>query len=835
MDLVGRDPERRRIAAAIAADRPVAVAGEAGIGKSSLLRVVADETGVPIRSGGGFATLISQPYLALARATGIGLTGDPVRVAATIERLVGPDLLVIDDLQWVDGPSMEVLGLLAGRIQLLTTIRTGDVRSGVALALASQLGMAIVELGGLDAADARTIVTRVRPGLGASGVDAVVARAGGNPLLLEEIAAHGEPSAILTRIFETSLDQLTPDARAVVELLAVADRPIERSVLPLDHDATTGSGVLVEHDGTVTIRHALLAEAIRARMDAPTTAACHERLAEILDDPLERARHLAAAGLTDRAVDLAHRALGDTTDPRRRAVLLAIVAESMDAPSATIPRIEAAGASAALSDWETVIRLLEPIADDAPDALGVERAALVARACYGLGHHAEARRALEAGRAIDVDPASDAAAHLAIETAALMVNLDGEILPALDLLDAAIDHHAATDPSVVMLRAIRASIAMLAAQPVDVDLLSATIEGAMAVGAYSSAADLARVVTYAFLIWSGAEPALGFIGEMAGRFESAGVSAVALELEAERVQAAILAGRPTEAIGFADELLERPAPLRARQTAAIHRARALAIVGRTDEGRASLAALSGSITDDFIGRGEWLVARADIELWAGMPERAIESAQEAMTVPSPIANAYVQPHITRAWARHDLGLPQEPIPEVAPTRVAAGARPELTALAHLADGDHDAAAEHFDAAATLWAGFDALRALTCRWAAGEALRQAGRLERMTECLTSALAEATSAGVEVVAIRVRRSMRRAGLRPASETPAGARTGLRLTARERELLDLAGRGLTNIEIARRMGLGRPTVARILSNAMSKLGAESRAQAVAMVATD
>jgi DNA-binding CsgD family transcriptional regulator len=343
------------------------------------------------------------------------------------------------------------------------------------------------------------------------------------------------------------------------------------------------------------------------------------------------------------------------------------------------------------------------------------------------------------------------------------------------------------------------------------------------------------VVTYAFFIWSGAEVALGFIGEMAGRFESAGVSAVALELEAERVQAAILAGRPTEAIGFADELLERPAPLRARQTAAIHRARALAIVGRTDEGRASLAALSGSITDDFIGRGEWLVARADIELWAGMPERAIESAQEAMTVPSPIANAYVQPHITRAWARHDLGLPQEPIPEVAPTRVAAGARPELTALAHLADGDHDAAAEHFDAAATLWAGFDALRALTCRWAAGEALRQAGRLERMTECLTSALAEATSAGVEVVAIRVRRSMRQAGLRPASETPAGARTGLRLTARERELLDLAGRGLTNIEIARRMGLGRPTVARILSNAMSKLGAESRAQAVAMVATD
>ena len=229
------------------------------------------------------------------------------------------------------------------------------------------------------------------------------------------------------------------------------------------------------------------------------------------------------------------------------------------------------------------------------------------------------------------------------------------------------------------------------------------------------------------------------------------------------------------------------------------------------------------------------MARADIELWAGVPERAIESANAAMTVPSPIANAYVQPHITAAWARHDLGLPQEPGPEIAPTPVSAGANPELTALAHLADGDPDGAVEPFDAAAALWSGFDALRALMCRWAAGEALRQAGRTERMTERLTATLADATRADVEVVAVRVRRSMRQAGLRPASEAPSGARTGLRLTARERELLDLAGRGLTNIEIARRMGLGRPTVARILSNAMTKLGAESRAQAVAMVATD
>ena len=43
----------------------------------------------------------------------------------------------------------------------------------------------------------------------------------------------------------------------------------------------------------------------------------------------------------------------------------------------------------------------------------------------------------------------------------------------------------------------------------------------------------------------------------------------------------------------------------------------------------------------------------------------------------------------------------------------------------------------------------------------------------------------------------------------------------------------RGLNNTEIARQLGLGRPTVARMLSNAMLKLGAETRAQAVALAA--
>jgi DNA-binding CsgD family transcriptional regulator len=57
--------------------------------------------------------------------------------------------------------------------------------------------------------------------------------------------------------------------------------------------------------------------------------------------------------------------------------------------------------------------------------------------------------------------------------------------------------------------------------------------------------------------------------------------------------------------------------------------------------------------------------------------------------------------------------------------------------------------------------------------------------------------------------------------------------RLTARERQVIDLVARGRTNAEIARALGLSRPTVARLLSNAMVRLGAERRAQAVILAA--
>ena len=57
---------------------------------------------------------------------------------------------------------------------------------------------------------------------------------------------------------------------------------------------------------------------------------------------------------------------------------------------------------------------------------------------------------------------------------------------------------------------------------------------------------------------------------------------------------------------------------------------------------------------------------------------------------------------------------------------------------------------------------------------------------------------------------------------------------LSGRERQVLAFVARGRTNREIAGLLGVRGPTVARLLSNAMSKLGADSRAHAVVLAAS-
>jgi DNA-binding CsgD family transcriptional regulator len=829
--IVGRDREHRRLVAEIEADRAVAVVGEAGIGKTSLVRTAAATAGRRLYEGGGFATLHESPRLALRRAIDDPLTGDDATVAVAIEARVGPDLLFIDDLQWADRSTIAVLRLLGGRIGVLVAIRLGDPGTAGALTVARELGATEIDLAGLDTDDARAVARLARPDLAPTELERVVSRAGGNPLLLAEIASRGEPSLALARSIHAGLEHLSTAARETLELLALIDRPIDRRRLG---EALAEPGLatfLTERHGQVEIRHALIAEAIRDDLDATRRRAIHRRASDLVTDPAEAAVHLANAGLPDRAAATASAALAGAADPTARARLLVVIAEAAGPDGDSGSRLTAAGALAAVSDWDGIVRLLErDEVAGGPDERAQRQAALV-HALFSVGRHRDARTELDRPTHPELDPSGPGAARLAIERAAFRVNVDGQLRPAIDDLSATLERLPPDRPDHHAVRAIVESMRMLAVLPVDIDYLRGAVDGALAAGQFAVAADLARVVNIALIIWHSPEAATSFVDAIGGRLEAVGAHGAAAECRAEAVQACLLAGRPGEAVTRADELLELPASIRARQTTGIFRARALGAMGHLEAASASLESIEGWVTADFIGRGLLLTVQADVALWGGLSGRAVALADAVCGIPSPTLGAYTPAELTRAWSQIDLGLPPQPASGIirAPTQV--GAVSEMAAIERLHARDLLDAARLFADAAQDWAGHDAIRELWCLWAEGDALRGAGDVERAIERLHGALEAATARQIEVVAVRIRRSLRLAGRRLPTERTVGT-TGLGLTTREREIVDLAGRGLTNAEIARRIGLGRPTVARILSNAMDKLGAESRGQAVSRI---
>jgi len=256
---------------------------------------------------------------------------------------------------------------------------------------------------------------------------------------------------------------------------------------------------------------------------------------------------------------------------------------------------------------------------------------------------------------------------------------------------------------------------------------------------------------------------------------------------------------------------------------------ALARLGRTEEALTILAeahaAAASEVSDAAI-----LSAWAETAHWAGLPRTAVERANQAIALggePEDLVRAL----LTRAWAELELGRSPTPVPMTVPYRAWPAVLPELRGIEALARREWHRAAAAFDVAEHRWFGRSAPRALVCRWAATESRRRAGATN-VTERLRALLVAAAGMSFEPLAARIRRSLRLAGERPRIPRTAHA-AGSVLTSREAQVLQLVARGRTNDEIARYLAVGRPTVARLLSNAMVKLGATSRAHAIALAA--
>lgn len=816
--LLGREAELERLVAALAGDGWVAVVGEAGIGKTRLIRAAIAASGRTAREGGAFATLSWLPYLALRRAVGRELAGDAVQAATVVEAVVGPDVLVLDDLQWADPSTLAALEILAGRVQVVAAVRQGDPGEGPARAALGRGDAEVVELSGLADETAAALVRRVRADLGREATSRMVRQAGGNPLLLEEMARSGESVGVFGRALDARRARLSPEARGSLDLLAVADQPL-RAIDLAAVDELVGSGLVRRRGDDVEMRHALLADGIRDGLDAGELEGLHVTLADRVIDPAERARHLLAAGRRDAAAAVVRAALPRIEDQRAFAVLWVALA---DATGTAEDRIRAATELVPISDFATILRLTEgPI--DLTTQLGLEAAYQRANALSRLGRSEESSVLVDAALAANPDRTSSPAVRLLMQAAILLVNHHGDPAAALAFAEDQIER-AEPGPLLAPLIHFREAVKPFVGKIPDLEVMTTAVYE----GFDDPRADVygrAKNTMIILRVLQGALPSFEFGFKVARQLEARGFDSPALDLFAEVAGSAVYAGRFEEAVAICDDILDRPGSARSRGIALEARTDALTYLGRFDLAGANLRD-AAALPLDRSEASNILMARLELEYWSGAAARATATADELLAHGSSSDVNVILPLVTAAWADLDLGRPVRAVPD-AGLPALAGIVHEVAGITALAEGRPEDAASAFDEAVPLLGPFFATNTLHARWASADARRRAG-IADAAELLRDVEADALAIGFAPLVAIVRRSLRLAGVRVSAEREGPRRIGL--SARETQVVGLVEQGLSNLEIARRLGLGRPTVSRMVSSAMGKLGVSRRTELAA-----
>ena len=278
-----------------------------------------------------------------------------------------------------------------------------------------------------------------------------------------------------------------------------------------------------------------------------------------------------------------------------------------------------------------------------------------------------------------------------------------------------------------------------------------------------------------------------------------------------------------------------PPPRLPRVVRDVHRVLALVDAGRSSEADALMEqSLVGPSPQSHAAR-RWV--RLEIDLAAGRVIRALRYASmqdDSDADQDTVGPVYVLATVAHAWAAHDANAD---LPSLADNGwpSLSGAVVEQRALAEWSAGAAGAdVATTFLEAATRWSSIHVRGELRCRWAAAEVLRSSGSGDPMP-ILLDLETRAVTLGMLPLLSRVRQSLRRAGVRATAQKATDRRaasTGL-LSSREREVLVLAGKGLTAIVIGQQLGVAASTVETQIASAMLKLGARTRVQAAMMVA--
>ncbi|MFB8059031.1 LuxR C-terminal-related transcriptional regulator [Kitasatospora purpeofusca] len=924
----GRSTEQERIGRLLADGRrgnsgALLLHGEAGIGKSALLdwaagqagdarvlRVEGIESEMELAYGGLHQLFLPvldlvdglPPAQAAALRAVFGLTADEVRDSFTVGLAVltmlseaaadGPLLCLVDDAQWVDQPSVDMLTFAARRLRAEGVVMLFAVRDGAPGATVKGLPGLLVE--GLD----RTAAAELLTGLPPYAADRVLEEAGGNPLALIELSAALTPAqragrlgplalpetaaALRGRIQDGFLEQVgrLPEAARLVLLVAAADdtgslgtvleaaRELGADVEDLE--PAERAGLVVLSGELVRFRHPLVRYAAYRSAPLARRIAAHRALAGALGEagqPHRRAWHLAAAATgPDEGV----------AEELERVAEWAGNRQAMASASAAYER-----AAQLTADRDLRARRLVQAARKAADAGQDERCGSLAdqvplpladqevaadfaraRAVVELGYRSPA-----AAARILLDSADATGAAHPGATASLLVDA---VHAAYSGGDAALMAEVAARAPELPVLAVPALLfggdapdvpgALAALRPL-VAATDATGTGSAGAGADAPGV-MERLMTGIHCLLAGDHPtarrvALGAVAHcrdqgISGWLPTTLDLLVRTELALGRHEEAT--ARATEALRLAEyyDLAHRASHLRAAL------ALPAAVRGEEEQVRALTEEALGYARPRGVGRAaaDALWARGLLELGLGRAQAALdELAAARQEIGHPLLCLPLLPDLVEAAVR--AGRPERAAQAAGVLDEWAGAldRPALGALAarcRALTGTDGSAEEHFTAALALHGNdngdgngngegnantdgdgdgnaFDRARTALLY---GEWLRRLRRQLDAREQLRAALDGFEALGARPWAERARSELGAAGGETVLTTRQDGPISL-LSPQEREVVRLAATGASNREIAAQLFLSPRTVGHHLYRAFPKLGIGSRTELAALLA--
>ncbi|WP_374210547.1 helix-turn-helix transcriptional regulator [Dermatobacter hominis] len=400
----------------------VAVVGEAGIGKTALLRAAseaADADGFRVLRAAGAASERHLPFACLhqllqpllgavdslpdsqrdAILAAVGRLDSDVADQFIVGLAVGnllrecadgrPILALAEDLHWMDPPSLEVLGFVSRRIEHDPIVVFASTRDETLGAFAD-VRPEMIELMGLDDETAGRLIDDRAPGLDPALRARLLSEARGNPLALTELAVAWSrlpPGTLIsswvpitTRLeaaFASQVDLLPDATRAVLlaaalndgssiaEAVAAGSRLGGASVSSGDLAPAVHAGLVRLGDDRLEFRHPLVRSAVRHVAGPEERAAAHGALAEVLTDEDRILSHRAVAAVApDESIAMALED-GAMRAGRRGAAVVAVAALeraatlSVDEAAQGRRLVRAADFAGQIGQPDVVIRLLD--------------------------------------------------------------------------------------------------------------------------------------------------------------------------------------------------------------------------------------------------------------------------------------------------------------------------------------------------------------------------------------------------------------------------------------------------------------------------------------------